>query len=283
MESRYLLLDGKKVKTGSPLIGVDNRTFRYGDGCFETMKLLKGRIPLFAFHVERLFFTLEQLDLTIPTHLSAEKLEQQIIDLATANGHAANARIRLTVFRGEGGLYDTDTAVPHFMIQSWRGPAVTPKIHTNGIDLGIYPDARKSCDRFAACKTANFLPYAMAARWAKKMHCNDAVVLNVNQRVADTTLSNIFILIDGSWRTPPLSEGPIGGVMRRYLIGQWKKDGIPVEELPITPEDLGQAQEIILTNVMSGIRWVKSLGNNHYTGTAAAHLYHTHILPLWNK
>jgi branched-chain amino acid aminotransferase len=123
----------------------------------------------------------------------------------------------------------------------------------------------------------------MAARWAKNMHCNDAVVLNVNQRIADTTLSNIFILLDGSWRTPPLSEGPINGVMRRYLLSQLKKDGIPVEELPLTPEDLDQAQEIILTNVMSGIRWVKSLGNNHYTGTAAAHLYYTYIRPLWNK
>lgn len=281
MESRYLLLDGKKLFTGKPLIDVDNRTFRYGDGCFETLKVIAGQIPLFSFHIERLFFTLEQLDMAIPPHLSAQRLEQQILDLAAANGHASNARIRLTFFRGSGGLYDADAAFPHWLIQSWKGPEWTRTININGVDLGIYPDAGKSVDRFANLKSAQFLPYAMAARWAKRQHFNDAVVLNAHGRVADTTIANIFVLLEGSWRTPALSEGPINGVMRRFVIAEMRKRGIPVEESPITIEDLAAAQEIFLTNAISGIRWVKSLGDNQYTNSAAATVYQQLIVPLW--
>lgn len=283
MDSRYLLLDGKKKSTGSPLIDVDNRTFRYGDGCFETLKVLSGRIPLFSFHVDRLFFSLEQLDMAIPPHLSAERLEQQIIELATVNGHASNARIRLTFFRGSGGLYDPDASYPHWLIQSWSGPEWTGKINLNGVDLGIYPDARKSCDRFSNLKSAQFLAYSMAARWAKKNHCNDAVVLNANGRVADTTISNLFALVEGSWRTPPLAEGPISGIMRRYVLAEMRKGGIPVEEVPLSVEDLAAAQEIFLSNVMSGIRWVKKMGNNQFTNAATVQLYHQIIVPLWKK
>lgn len=281
MDSRYLMLDGKKIPTGKPLIDVDNRTFRYGDGCFETLKIIAGKIPLFSFHVERLFFTMEQLDMAIPPHWTAQRLEQQILDLAKANGHASNARIRLTLFRGTGGLYDADANFPHWLIQSWNGPEWTRAININGVDLGIYPDARKSVDRFSNLKSAQFLPYAMAARWAKRQQLNDAVVLNAQGRVADTTIANIFVLLEGSWRTPSLAEAPISGVMRRHVIAEMKKHGIPVEETAITIEDLAAAQEIILTNAISGIRWVKSMGENQYTNTAAASIYQQLIVPLW--
>jgi branched-chain amino acid aminotransferase len=281
MDSRYLMLDGKKIPTGKPLIDVDNRTFRYGDGCFETLKIIAGKIPLFSFHVERLFFTMEQLDMAIPPHWTAQRLEQQILDLAKANGHGSNARIRLTLFRGTGGLYDADANFPHWLIQSWNGPEWTRAININGVDLGIYPDARKSVDRFSNLKSAQFLPYAMAARWAKRQQLNDAVVLNAQGRVADTTIANIFVLLEGSWRTPSLAEAPISGVMRRHVIAEMKKHGIPVEETAITIEDLAAAQEIILTNAISGIRWVKSMGENQYTNTAAASIYQQLIVPLW--
>ena len=283
MESRFLLLDGKKIKTGSPLIEVDNRTFRYGDGCFETIKVIAGQIPLFSFHIERLLFTLEQLDMALPPHLTAHRLEEQIIELASSNQHVSNARIRLSFFRGSGGLYDADIPYPHWLIQSWQGPELTGQLHSNGIDLGIYPDARKSCDRFSNLKSAQFLSYAMAARWAKKNHFNDAVVLNGEGRIADTTISNLFALIEGSWCTPSLSEGPINGVMRRYLLSAMQQRGIPVKERPITPEELAHAQEIMLTNAISGIRWVKSLGDFGYTCSSATELFYQLIVPLWQK
>jgi branched-chain amino acid aminotransferase len=178
-------------------------------------------------------------------------------------------------------LYDADAAFPHWLIQSWKGPEWTRAININGVDLGVYPDARKSLDRFSNLKSAQFLPYAMAARWAKRQQLNDAVILNGFGRVADTTIANLFVLVEGSWRTPSLTEGPISGVMRRFVLAEMRKSGIPVEEAPITIEDLAAAQEIFLTNSISGIRWVKSLGDNQYTNSAASKVYQQLIVPLW--
>jgi len=279
----YVLLDGKKIKTGEPLISVDNRTFRYGDGCFETMKLVKGKIQLFPFHAERLFYTMEQLQMECPPHLSAAKLEQQIIQLAQANRHGDNARIRLTFFRGSGGLFDPEPPYPHVLIQSWEGPELRSFIQVNGIDLCVYPHAQKSCDRFASLKTSQFLPYAMAARWAKQHHCNDAIVLNVHNRVADTTIANVFILKNGQVITPPISEGAVDGVMRRYLLQKLQANQYPVAEKPLTVADLQEAEEIFLTNVISGIRWVKQLDKNEYGGEWAARIYLQTIVPLWES
>ena len=281
MLGAYLLLDGKKIKTGEPLIEVDNRTFRYGDGCFETVKVVRGAIPLFHLHAQRLLYTMEQLQMECPPHLSAAKLEQQIIQLAKANHHEDNARIRLTIFRGSGGLYDPEPRYPHFLIQSWQGPELRSFIQVNGIDLCVYPHAQKSCDRFASLKTAQFLPYAMAARWAKQQHCNDAIVLNTHNRVADTTISNIFILKNGQVITPPITEGAVDGVMRRYLLQKLKADQYPVTEMPVTVEDLQEAEEIFLTNAISGIRWVIQLDKNNYGGEWAARIYLKYIVPLW--
>jgi branched-chain amino acid aminotransferase len=247
------------------------------------MKLVKGKIRLFPFHAERLFYTMEQLQMECPPHLSAAKLEQQIIQIAQANRHGDNARIRLTVFRGSGGLFDPEPPYPHVLIQSWEGPELRSFIQVNGIDLCVYPHAQKSCDRFASLKTSQFLPYAMAARWAKQHQCNDAIVLNVHNRVADTTIANLFILKNGQVITPPLSEGAVDGVMRRYLLQKLQANHYPVAEIPLTVADLQEAEEIFLTNVISGIRWVKLLDKNEYGGEWAARIYLQTIVPLWES
>ncbi|MBU3745150.1 MAG: hypothetical protein FGM61_11510, partial [Sediminibacterium sp.] len=216
-----------------------------------------------------------------PAHLDIEKLYQQILQLAAFNGHQSNARIRLTFFRDAGGLYDEESSAYHWLIQSWKGPELRPQIQINGLDIGIYPTARKSTDVFSALKTAQFLPYAMAARWAKENQYNDAVVLNTHHRIADTTIANLFIIKDNQIVTPPLSEGAVNGVMRRYLIAQLQNDNYPIIEQPINPEALYEADEIFLTNVISGIRWVKQLENRMYSGILASKLYKDYIVPLW--
>ncbi|MEI8109491.1 MAG: aminotransferase class IV [Chitinophagia bacterium] len=281
MQSAHLLLDGKKYATGLPLIDPDNRTFRYGDGFFETLKLVKGHIPLFPLHTQRLQETLELLKMQWPPHLDANKLYQQILQLAEFNGHLSNSRIRLTFFRDSGGLYDEESSTPHWLIQTWKGPELRTHIQTNGLDIGIYPTARKSTDIFSSLKTAQFLPYAIAARWARENQFNDALVLNTHNRIADSTISNIFIVKNNQIFTPPISEGVINGVLRKYLINQLQNDNYAIIEQPVTPEALYAADEIFLTNVISGIRWVKQLENHAYTGMLASKLYSDYIVPLW--
>lgn len=276
----YINLDGKIMQEHDASISINNRSFRYGDGCFETMKLQNAILQLPQLHFERLFESLSVLCFSKLQSFTPEKLHQQIIKLAEKNKHQDLARIRLTIFRGDGGLYDPENHQPHYLIQTWPLSSSYLEFNQNGLDLGEYTDFKKSADRFSNIKSNNFLGYAMAAIWAKQQKLNDAILLNTEGNVIETTIANIFIYQDGKLKTPALSEGPVAGVMRRFLIQFCKQNHIPIEEGVVKPEEVYAAQEVFLTNSISGIKWVKQIGNQFYKNKISNHLYHTAIKSL---
>ncbi|MEB3088276.1 aminotransferase class IV, partial [Parvimonas sp. D4] len=87
---------------------------------------------------------------------------------------------------------------PYFLIQSWPLQPATQELNENGLVIDIYKDARKTADLFSSIKSNNYLPYLMGALWAKEHHLNDAILLNPDNRVADATIANVFIVKDGS-------------------------------------------------------------------------------------
>lgn len=280
MPSYFLNYNGKTQSSDKLFISPNNRSFRYGDGFFETMKVMNGKIILRDFHFERLFASLEKLKFDKSANFTVDALERQVIELTKKNNHRALARVRLVVFRGDGGLYD-DNNRPNYCIQTWQLNTAINTLNNNGLDVDIFPDARKAADVFSSIKNNNYLCYAMAAMWAKQQKLNDAIVLNANDRVADASIANIFIVKDGVIKTPALSEACIAGVMRRHILTCCRQEGLPVEESCITTGDLLQAQEIFLTNAAYGIRWVKSCGKSNYTLQAAEMLYKKFIEPLY--
>lgn len=280
-EANFLFYNGKISKTGKLLISPDNRSFRYGDGFFETLKMVNGKILLADYHFERLFASLELLQFQKPDYFTPAYLAEQVDMLAKKNYHYKLARIRITIFRGEGGLYDVDNHFPHHLIQTWGLEPATNQLNENGLVLGIYRDARKVCDGFSHVKSNNYLPYVMAALWAKKEHLNDALLLNPYSRVAEATIANIFIVKDGLIKTPAISEGCVSGVMRKYLLHSLRKENMPVEETRLEPDEVMQASEIFLTNAIYGIKWVKELDRNGYSNQLSSLLFKKMVMPLW--
>ena len=217
-EGRFFYYNDKLYKTGELIISPNNRSFRYGDGFFETMKMINGDIVLSHYHFERLFSSLQTLKFNSQSYFTHTYLSEQIKNLATKNNHQKSARIRLTIFGSDNALYENDNRYPNYIIQSWQLRNENLKLNDNGLITGIYNDARKTCDTFSHIKTNNYLPYTMAALWAKENNLNDAFLLNNYNRIADATIANIFIVKDGKIKTPALNEGCIAGVMRRHLI-----------------------------------------------------------------
>src|SRR5687767_2590066 len=80
-----ICLNGKIMAAGKPALMVDNRSYRYGDGLFETMKITAGSISLEAFHFERLFAGLKQMAFEIPALLTKDKLAEQVMVLCQKN------------------------------------------------------------------------------------------------------------------------------------------------------------------------------------------------------
>ena len=257
----YFNYNGKIHPEGTPVIGVDNRGLRYGDGLFETIKMINGKLLFEDDHFARLWKGLKALEFEIPKNLTVDFLQKEMTALAQKNGHANAARIRLNIVRGDGGLYDAKNHLPNYIIQSWPLASSNGEWNSNGLVLGIYEAAKKSCDLLSNLKHNNYLPYVLAALTAKTQKWNDAIVLNTNGRICDTTIANIFIVKDGVVYTPSLQEGCVAGVMRRVVIQQVLKSGIDLIEKEISISELLAADEVFLTNSIYNIRWVQGIGD----------------------
>ena len=280
-DAHFLFSDGKVLKHDKLLISPNNRSFRYGDGFFETMKWHKGKVLLESLHRERLMITLERLKFKPPSFFTADSIFQAIQELVKKNQHHVLARIRVTIYRGDGGIYDAQNHYPHLLIQSWDLNESNNKLNENGLTIGIFKKAVKQADHFSLLKTNNYLGYAMAALWAKEQHLNDALLLNPQGNLADSTIANLFIVKNGLITTPALSEGPVGGVMRKYILGQLREKGYEVKEGIVSVDDLANASEIFLTNAIYGMRWVKQCEQNSYNHQLVPVLYREIIKPLF--
>ncbi len=277
----FINYNGKIYPADKRLISADNRSFRYGDGCFETIKVLNEKIINENYHFERLFSSIEILQFEKPLNFTSFFLRKQILALIKKNNHQPFSRVRLMIFRGAGSLFEVSDNFPNYIIESSALDLAQNEFNKDGFVIGIYPDAKKAADRFSPLKNNNFLPYAMGALWVKKNNLNDALILNAQDRIAESTTANIFIVKNGTAITPSLSEAPVSGTMRRYLLKCMREENIPVEESEIKPEDLNEASEIFFTNAGFGIRWVSQLKLQSYNNQLSSFLHNKFIKPLY--
>ncbi|HRN57519.1 MAG TPA: aminotransferase class IV, partial [Agriterribacter sp.] len=258
----YFVHNGQLFREGKAVISPDNRSFRYGDGLFETMRIINGSILLKALHFERLLRGMRLLQFDIPEFFTAAQLEEDILSLCKKNRIEDKAVIRLVVFRSDGGLYDLEDMRPNYIIQ---GVALQQYPVAPGGDgslvVDIYPDASKACNIFSEVKSNNFLLYVMAAMYARQNGLGDCFILNQYGRIADATIANVFWIKNRVIHTPPLEEGCIAGVTRRFLLQQLPAAGYRVSEQPLTTDDMLDADEIFLTNAVRGIRTVGKCRN----------------------
>jgi branched-chain amino acid aminotransferase len=273
VQTGYICYNGKFVPGSEPILTADNRSFRYGDGCFETMKVYQGQILMADLHFERLMTSMNRLHFDLPPHFTREYFIRLITELCTRNGVSRLARVRLTIFRSSGGFYEPTDNTANFIIQCGELSRRIFELNENGLSVDVFPDARKSSDKLSSIKSNNCLAYVMAAMFARQQMLDEAILLNHQGRVADTTNANIFIVRNQRIITPPLSEGGVCGVMRKYLL----KADLPfrIEEYPLTIADLENADEIFLTNAIYGIRWIGLFRDSSYGNATSAILHET--------
>jgi branched-chain amino acid aminotransferase len=269
----FINYNGKFIDDSNPIIQANNRGFRFGDGVFETMKFKKGKIILLDEHLSRLWQGLKRFQFDLPKLFTPDYLESQILALIQKNKHSA-ARIRLTVFRGNGGLYDPENLQPNFIIESWNLPETNGDLNENGLQCILFKDALKSVDAYSNLKHNNYLPYLMGALQAKKMKCNDAIIFNSNLNVCDSTIANVFLIKENIIYTPALSEGCIAGIMREFVINELRKNNFNVVEQTITENDLANADEVFLTNSIYNMRWVSAIDSFNYQNKMTIEIYH---------
>lgn len=269
----YYSFNGKIFLETENHISINNRSFRYGDGFFETIKLKNNIIQLKKLHFDRIAQSLATLNLSLPKNFSFAQLEQQIIAVATKNKHNKLARIRITFFRQDAELFAVTNNTAQSIIQSFQLQQQQNFNQQNGLIIDIFPFAQKSCDIFSTIKSNNYLPYTMAAMWAKQHKLNDALLLNCNNAIADSCIANVFIIKNKKIVTPSLQQGCVNGVMRKHIIETLQEQKNKCVEKRVTLTDILNADEIFLTNAIKGIMSVRQCGKQQYDNKETERIY----------
>ncbi|MBD80784.1 MAG: 4-amino-4-deoxychorismate lyase [Crocinitomicaceae bacterium] len=251
----FVIDNGKITSTGNAFISQENRSFKYGDGLFETIRSIKTKLPFWDFHIQRLKHGLEILEIDA-SKIEWQKVKAEISELLEMNEHKKGAKVRMSFYRGGGGTYFPTSNEAQYSIESYELPNESFVLNNRGKQMDFYTRIKKPLNILSMVKSANAQLFVMAARYAQQSKLDDAFIINGNNELCEAVSSNVFVIRGDQVYTPPLSSGCLPGTMRMVLISLLTKKGIKVNETPISPSDLIMADEIFLTNAIDGISWV---------------------------
>jgi branched-chain amino acid aminotransferase len=249
-----------------------NRAFLYGDGVFETVKIINGKILFLEDHYFRLMASMRVVRMQIPMNFTMEFLEEEILKLVNEQGISSSARARITVYRNNGGLYLPQTNEISYLINTTVLERRLYALNTNEYEVDLYKDFYVTKQLLSSIKTTNKMINITGSIFAHENGLANCILLNDSKNVIEGLQGNIFMVVGNKLITPPVSEGCLNGVMRKQILALAKKlEGIEVSEEIISPFDLQKADELFFTNVIMGIQPITKYRKKEFE-TNLAHL-----------
>jgi branched-chain amino acid aminotransferase len=259
----FINFNGELLHADNKVLTTANRAFKYGDGLFESMRLMKGQLKFADLHADRLQRGMKALKIDGYSQMDTWFLKDKVEQLATRN-KIKHGRLRLTVYRDSEGLYTPTQNKMGYCLE--LQPLDEPRYFLNdkGLIMDIFTELPKPTNYLSNIKTCNSLTYIMAGIFQTQNRLDDAFLLNQNGFLCEASSSNIFVWYKSHLYTPALSEGCVEGVMRQIVIKLAKQSNIPFTEAQINPDILYEADEVFLTNATKGIQWVMGYGVKRY-------------------
>ena len=247
-----------------------NRAFLYGDGVFETLKIVNNKILFLEDHYFRLMASMRVVRMEIPMNFTMEYFEQQVLSLANQENISSSARARITVFRKDGGLYLPKTNEVSFLIHATALESTSYAINTGEYEVDLYKDFYVTKQLLSSIKTTNKMINVTGSIFAHENGLANCLLVNDTKNVVEGLQGNLFMLVGKKLITPPISEGCLNGIMRKQIVALAKKvEGIEVAEEIISPFDLQKADELFLTNVITGIQPITKYRTKEFTSNLA--------------
>jgi branched-subunit amino acid aminotransferase/4-amino-4-deoxychorismate lyase len=236
----------------------------------ESIRVFKGKMPFYNYHFERLLRGMKALKMTIPSYFNPHYIKNEISKMLE---NQPNSRVRLAVYREDGGFYVPSNHNIDFLIESTPLPESKYLLNDLGLTIGVFKDYTLRQTPYSAFKTSNGLPYVLAGIFAKENSFEDILLLNTEGYVAEGVSSNIFIVKEKKMITPSLSSGCVGGIMRQIIFEIAQEQKISCAEAELKVEDVREADEVFFTNAMQGIRWVENFEDKTYSNDLTQSLY----------
>jgi len=257
-------INGELMPGDRPSITLDNRAFHYGDGLFESLRIVGGKPCFTDAHWARMSTGAGLLRIALPDGLDHASFTGRILRLVEATG-LTSARCRFTLYRGGGGHYRPERHEGAYTIEMKPLDQAVHTLNEHGLMVDIWPGMRKPINELSRHKTLNCQYYIMAALWSEQRGLDDCLLQNERGNIIESSAGNIFIVSNGVLYTPSLADGCMGGVMRAQIINLALANGIKVYECSLNPQNLLAADELFFTNAVRGIQWVGAYRTKRYT------------------
>lgn len=269
MLDMYCIYNGHIISLYEPALSFNNRAFHYGDSLFESILWSHGKAMFIADHVKRIKLGMTTLRMNVPAEFTSANIDVLIQELVKQNGIKGDARIRLTVFRNEGGRYTPETNDISFLIESEALESTGYHLNQKGLWVDVYAEIKKQVNKISTIKTGSSLLYVMAGLAKLSMRLDDCLLINENGNIIEAISSNVFVIKNGVLYTAPVTDGCVDGVMRKQVLEIARQHKILVFEQPLTVHTLTNGDELFLSNAIKGIQWVGQFKNKFYTNRSA--------------
>ena len=253
------------IQENSAFLIDSNRGFLFGDSVFETIKVLDNKVLFLEDHYFRLMASMRICRMEIPMNFTMEYFEEQILKLIATFSDSNSYRVRFSVYRDSDGFYLPKTRNVQFIVAA---SSLNPELYTIGkesYEVELYKDFYVSKQLLSTLKTNNKMLQITGSIFADENGYDNCLVLNDEKNVVEALQSNLFMKTGNVVVTPPVSDGCLNGIMRKQVLEILKKiEGIEVKEASISPFDLQKADELFLTNVISGIQPITKYRKKEY-------------------
>ena len=259
------------IQENSSISIENNRGFLFGDSVFETIKMLDNKVLFLEDHYFRLMASMRICRMEIPMNFTMEYFESQILNLIQSLNNSNSYRVRFTVYRDSEGFYLPKSRNVQFIVTASSLDSNLYVFGKEHYEVELYKDFYVSKQLLSTLKTNNKMLQITGSIFAEENGYANCLVLNDEKNVVEALQSNIFMKTGNVVSTPPVSDGCLNGIMRKQILEILKKiEGIEVKETSISPFDLQKADELFLTNVISGIQPITKYRKKEYSTNFAA-------------
>jgi branched-chain amino acid aminotransferase len=229
----------------APAVSAVDHGVTVGDGAFETAKIDAGVPFAVTRHLRRLDRTMAGLGLPAADH---DRIREGI-DAVLGSPPIEFGRLRFTVTGGRGPLGSDrhDSALTHIVTAV---PHARPDAHGAVVTV---PWVRNERAATAGLKTTSYADNVIALARAKEQGAAEAIFANTRGELCEATGSNVFVVVDGVVRTPPLDSGCLAGITRELVLEWCAADGVEVVEQALPLDVLAAAHELFITSSIKDV------------------------------
>ncbi|MDC1325338.1 aminotransferase class IV [Ulvibacter sp.] len=266
--------NGNLIQNTETSMGPDNRGLHYGDAVFETLRVSGSKIFFWEDHYFRLMASMRILRMEIPVNFTLEFLEKEVLNLVeTFSEKNSSYNIKILVWRKAGGKYSPKSNDIEYLLTGAQIETLFYTLHNKRYEVELFKDHFVNSGILSTLKTNNKIVQVLGSIFAKENDYQNCLLLNETKTIVEALNGNLFLVKGSVIKTPPLTDGCLNGILRKQIIAICLQlPEYTLEEASVSPFELQKADEMFVTNVISGIQPISKYRKKEYSNTVAKNL-----------